>query len=103
MLETGGDVLITGGTGYLGRALARALLQESDAERICIFSRGEYPQAQMRQAILDPEQRLRWFIGDVRDQPRLRRAMQGVELVIHAAALKRVEVGEYNPREMVLT
>lgn len=103
MREIGGDVLITGGTGYLGRALARALLQESDAERICIFSRGEYPQAQMRQAIHDPEGRLRWFIGDVRDQPRLRRAMQGVELVIHAAALKRVEVGEYNPREMVLT
>lgn len=96
------SVLITGGTGYLGRALAQAYLK-TEHERICILSRGEYAQATMRQAIPDPDHRLRWFIGDTRDKDRMRRAMEGIELVIHAAALKRVEVGEYNPREMMLT
>jgi len=96
------DVLITGGTGFLGRALVKRLLT-TDTQRICIYSRGEYAQATMRQAQPDPDGRLRWFIGDVRDKERLRRAMQGVGLVIHAAALKRVEVGEYNPGEMIKT
>lgn len=98
-----GDVLITGGTGYLGRALAAELLEKSQAARICIFSRGEFAQAQMREEIHDPDGRLRWFIGDVRDKDRVRRAMLGVSYVIHAAALKRIEVGEYAPEEMVLT
>ena len=97
------DVLITGGTGYLGRALAKALLASLGTGRICIFSRGEFAQAVMRRDLPDQQGRLRWFIGDVRDRSRLRRAMQGCQLVIHAAALKRVEVGEYNPGEMVLT
>lgn len=99
----GRSILITGGTGYLGQALARHLLEHTGAERICIYSRGEFAQAQMRQAIPDPDGRLRWFIGDVRDTQRLWRACQEVNLVIHAAALKRVEVGEYNPGEMVRT
>jgi len=98
-----GDVLITGGTGFLGRALAAALLERTKAERICIFSRGEFAQAQMRQALPDPDGRLRWFIGDVRDKDRVRQAMGHIEYVIHTAALKRIEVGEYSPREMVLT
>ena len=97
-----GNVLITGGTGYLGRALVKRFYDE-DVERICIYSRGEYAQAVLREAILDPHDNLRWFIGDVRDKARLRRAMQGIDLVIHTAALKRVEVGEYNPTEMVQT
>lgn len=97
------NILITGGTGYLGQALCRHLLAATAAERICIFSRGEYAQAMMRQAIPDPDGRLRFFVGDVRDKERLRRAMHRIELVIHAAALKRVEVGEYNPGEMVKT
>ncbi|HVA19803.1 MAG TPA: SDR family NAD(P)-dependent oxidoreductase [Solirubrobacteraceae bacterium] len=103
------NVLITGGTGYLGRALARRLLHFTDVERICVLSRGEYAQAMMRSefestlAILNPAARMRWFIGDVRDLDRMCRAMQGVDTVIHTAALKRVEVGEYNPTEMVHT
>lgn len=95
--------LITGGTGFLGRALVRELLQRKDANRICIYSRDEAKQAAMRATLQDPEERLHWFVGDVRDRPRLQRAMDGVNVVIHAAALKRVEVGEYNPGEMVKT
>lgn len=97
------SVLITGGTGFLGRGLARSLLANSDVDRVRILSRGEHAQALMRQEFQDPEAKLRWFIGDVRERDRLRRAMEGAHLVIHAAALKRVEVGEYNPGEMVRT
>lgn len=71
-------------------------------ERICLYSRGEYAQFLMRQEFGD-DPRLRWMIGDVRDPARLRRAMRGVDCVIHAAALKRVEVGRYNPSEAVAT
>ena len=95
------SVLITGGSGTLGRALARRFLS-AGVERICVFSRGEHRQADMKRELGDDE-RLRWFIGDVRDRDRLRRAMDGVDVVVHAAALKRVEVGEYNPGEMVKT
>lgn len=95
------SVLITGGSGFLGRGLVRRLLDEG-AERICIYSRGEHTQSLMRSDFNDDE-RLRWFIGDVRDVARLERAMHGVESVIHAAALKRIEVGAYNPEEMVKT
>jgi UDP-N-acetylglucosamine 4,6-dehydratase len=94
-------VLITGGTGYLGHGLVRRLLEQG-CQRICIYSRGEYAQARMR-AEFENDARLRWFIGDVRDQQRLERAMESVEAVIHAAALKRIEVGAYNPDEMVKT
>lgn len=95
------SVLITGGSGYFGRGFARAMLDRG-ARRVCIYSRGEYAQATMRQEFED-DPRLRWFIGDVRDLDRLLRAMRGVDLVIHAAALKRIEVGCYNPDEMVKT
>lgn len=94
-------VLITGGSGYLGRGLTERLLAEG-CERICIFSRNEFNQAAMRQAF-DNDPRLRWFIGDIRDCSRLERAMGSVNLVIHAAALKRIEVGEYDPEEMAKT
>jgi FlaA1/EpsC-like NDP-sugar epimerase len=96
------SILITGGTGFFGQAFVRAALAQNLSPRICIFSRDEYKQALMRAALGD-DPRLRWFVGDVRDRDRLRRAMEGVDLVIHAAALKRVEVGEYNPTEMVKT
>ena len=97
-----GSVLITGGSGFLGRALTRRLLDTAASDRICIFSRGEHTQAQMREEFGD-DPRLRWFVGDVRDLARLRRAMTGVNLLLHAAALKRIEVGRYNPLEMMKT
>lgn len=98
------SILITGGTGSFGRAFARVLLKLIPApERICVLSRDELKQAQMAAELapLDTEQRLRFFIGDVRDRYRLRRAFEGVDVVVHAAALKRIEVGQYNPAEMV--
>lgn len=95
------SVLITGGSGFLGRGLVRRLL-DLGAERVCVYSRGEYAQHLMRQEFAG-EPRIRWFIGDVRDVDRLTEAMHSIDLVIHAAALKRVEVGHYNPEEVVKT
>jgi UDP-N-acetylglucosamine 4,6-dehydratase len=97
-----GSVLITGGTGFFGRAFTRHLLDNDMSERICIFSRSEFAQHAFRDSLGDDD-RCRWFIGDVRDQDRLRRAMAGVDLVVHAAALKRIEVCHYNPYEAVAT
>ena len=96
------SILITGGTGTFGQAFVDGLLDLGEYERICIFSRGEHSQAQMR-AEFDNDERLRWFIGGVRDAARLRRAIDGCEVVVHAAALKRIEVGEYCPDELVKT
>lgn len=102
------SILITGGTGSFGRAMVERLLTTEHGNRwrrIIIYSRGEHAQAEMARQLapLDSAGRLRFFIGDVRDRDRLRRAFQGVEVVLHAAALKRIEVGEYNPIEMVKT
>lgn len=106
------SVLITGGSGFLGQHLARRLFEQPHAtfadsyrwDRICIYSRSEHVQARMRQDFNEQgDPRMRWFIGDVRDQERLERAMHGVDLVIHAAALKRIELGYYAPDEMVKT
>jgi len=96
------SVLVTGGTGSFGAAFILRLLDEQLADRICVYSRGEHSQALLRLA-MDDDSRLRWFIGDVRDRDRLTRAMQGCDTVIHAAALKRIEVGQSNPSEMVKT
>jgi UDP-N-acetylglucosamine 4,6-dehydratase len=96
-------ILITGGTGTFGRAFTRVALAWKHHPHICILSRGEHAQDQMRREFGEDDQRLHWFIGDVRDRDRLRRAMHNVDLVIHAAALKRIEVGHYNPIEMVRT
>jgi len=95
------SVLITGGTGTLGQALTERLLSTDNTRRICIFSRSEKEQSVM--ALKYSDVRLRFFIGDVRDRWRLRRAADGCDVVIHAAALKRIEVGVYNPDEMVKT
>ena len=94
-------MLITGATGSFGRAFVKRLLENGEHDRICIYSRDEYKQALMREDLNDD--RLRFFVGDVRDQSRLRRAMEGVDVVVHAAALKRIETGHYNPGEMIKT
>lgn len=101
MSEPREGVLITGGSGFLGHALAQKLLQDG-CPRICIYSRNEHRQFKMSQQF-GGDKRLRFFIGDVRDLRRLERAMSSVYSVIHAAALKRIEVGAYNPDEMVKT
>lgn len=95
------SVLITGGSGYFGQGCTRELLARG-VERVCIYSRNEYSQHLMRQAF-NNDSRLRFFVGDVRSQDRLEEAMEGIELVVHAAALKRIEVGFYNPNEMFAT
>jgi UDP-N-acetylglucosamine 4,6-dehydratase len=98
----GASVLITGGTGSLGKSLVEHLLRETKVRRIAIFSRDELKQQHLRiQFQNDP--RLRWFLGDVRDLDRLKRAFHGVDYVFHAAALKQVDTGEYNPMEFVKT
>jgi len=95
-------ILITGGTGSFGKACAQILLQKYSPQRLIIFSRDELKQHEMR---LDgfSHQALRYFIGDVRDPGRLKRAMVGVEVVIHTAALKQVPACEYNPIEAIKT
>lgn len=94
-------VLITGGTGALGAALAASLLADDEAEMVGIYSRGEARQAEMRAR--HPDARMRWIIGDVRDVARLAEVVPGYTHVVHAAALKRVEVGESCPAEVVAT
>jgi UDP-N-acetylglucosamine 4,6-dehydratase len=96
------SVLITGGSGSLGKALVRQLLNETEVRRIAIYSRDELKQFHMRSEFED-DSRLRWFIGDIRDKDRLVRAMHGVDYVVHAAALKQVDTGEYNPMEFIKT
>jgi UDP-N-acetylglucosamine 4,6-dehydratase len=96
------SVLITGGTGSLGKALVKELLANTQVRRIAIFSRDEMKQHEFRNEIGD-DSRLRWFIGDIRDLERLKRAMHGVDYVIHTAALKQVDTGEYNPMEFIKT
>lgn len=97
------SVLVTGGTGSFGQAFTRYLLEKTTCDRIVILSRGEFNQHKMAESLKGYEKRLRFMIGDVRDRDRLTRAMRGVETVIHAAALKRIEVGHYNPDEVIKT
>ena len=94
------SILVTGGTGSFGKAFIRYALDNLDPTRIVIFSRDELKQYEARQLFND-DPRLRWFIGDIRDQHRLTRAMHGVDYVVHAAALKQVDTAEYNPFEFV--
>lgn len=96
------SILVTGGTGSFGQAFARFALTHGLTDRLVIYSRDEAKQAEQR-ATWNEDRRIRWFLGDVRDAGRLRRACQGVEAVIHAAALKHVDAIEYNPGEAVKT
>jgi UDP-N-acetylglucosamine 4,6-dehydratase (inverting) len=106
MLDLSGkSILITGGTGSLGKALTTHILNKyPEVRRLIIFSRDEQKQFQMAQEYSDKDYpQIRYFIGDVRDRERLERALQGVDYVIHAAAMKHVHIAEYNPDECIKT
>jgi len=98
----GKSLLVTGGTGSFGKKFIRSVLDTSKARRIIVYSRDELKQYEMRQEFND-DKRLRFFLGDVRDKARLERALDGVEAVVHAAAIKQVPAAEYNPFEAVKT
>lgn len=95
------SILITGGTGSFGKMLVRTILARYKPKRLIIFSRDELKQFEMQQIYNDPC--MRYFIGDVRDANRLTMAMRGVDIVVHAAALKQVPAAEYNPMECIKT
>ena len=95
-------ILVTGGTGSFGKKFTEIMLREYHPKKLIIFSRDELKQHEMRTGGFD-DPCLRYFIGDVRDVDRLKRAMNGVDVVVHAAALKQVPACEYNPIEAVMT
>ena len=97
------SILVTGGTGSFGQAFVRTVLDRfPEVERLVIYSRDELKQYDMANRIGDRDP-LRYFIGDIRDEPRLRRALEGIDVVVHAAALKQVPAAEYNPFEAIKT
>lgn len=98
-------ILITGGTGSFGKAFIASVLQRyPDISRIVVYSRDELKQWELQQQYpVAKFPQLRFFLGDVRDQNRLRRALEGINVVVHAAALKQVPAAEYNPMEFVKT
>ena len=102
MIWTDKVILVTGGTGSFGKKFIEIMLNEYQPAKLIVFSRDELKQHEMRVSGFDHPS-LRYFIGDVRDQLRLRRAMHGVDIVIHAAALKQVPACEYNPMEAIKT
>jgi len=97
----GKNILITGGTGSFGKQFTKTLLKKYKPNKIIIYSRDELKQFEMAQKFND--KCMRYFIGDVRDFPRLSKAMDGVDYVVHAAALKHVPIAEYNPMECIKT
>ena len=99
----GKTILITGGTGSFGNHFTDYVLQHYKPKKIIIYSRDEFKQFQMRNRLMEHDAVMRYFIGDVRDGARLRRALEGVDYVIHAAALKQVPACEYNPNEAIKT
>jgi len=101
----GSRVLITGGTGSFGKKCVETLLREHRPKRLVVFSRDEQKHVDMARTLFSPDQfpELRYFIGDVRDKNRLHRALRGIDYVIHAAAMKHVDMAEYNPQECIST
>ncbi len=97
------SILITGGTGSFGKKFTERILKEYKPYKLVIYSRDEYKQYLMRQQFIKYDDVLRFFIGDVRDKDRLYRAFEGIDIVIHAAALKQVPAAEYNPIEAIKT
>jgi len=94
-------ILITGGTGSFGRAMTERLLSDFRPRKVIVFSRDEQKHFAMQQELRDP--RLRYFVGDIRDRSRLMRAFEGVDIVLHSAAMKHVTLAEYNPLEAIRT
>ena len=101
MFLEGQSILVTGGTGSFGRAFVKTLLDRYEPRRVIVYSRDELKQYEMAEQLRD--RRLRFFLGDVRDLSRLQRACAGVQVVVHAAALKQVPAAEYNPFECIKT
>ena len=100
----GRSILVTGGTGSFGRAFTREVLRRYEPRRLVIFSRDEQKNYDMSKLLpVDEHPCLRYFIGDVRDLDRLKRAMDGIDFVVHAAAMKHVPIAEYNPFECIRT
>ena len=96
-------ILITGGTGSFGKAFTKYVLENYNPKKIIIYSRDEFKQFIMQNEFKEYKSKLRFFIGDVRDKERLMRAFEGVDYVIHAAAMKQVPACEYNPSEAIKT
>lgn len=96
-------ILITGGTGSFGKCFTKYVLTHYQPKKIIIYSRDEFKQWMMADEFKEYEEKLRFFIGDVRDVERLKRACEGVDYIIHAAALKQVPACEYNPNEAIKT
>lgn len=99
----GKSILVTGGTGSFGNHFVEYVFKNYSPKKIIIYSRDEYKQFIMANKFQDFKEQLRFFIGDVRDKDRLKRALNGVDYVIHAAAMKQVPTCEYNPIEAVKT
>ena len=94
-------VLVTGGTGSFGRAFVETILRDANPAKVIVFSRDEQKHYEMERALRHPK--VRYFVGDIRDRDRLRTALRGVDVVVHAAAMKHVPICEYNPIEAVQT
>ncbi len=103
MILDGKTILITGGTGSFGKCFTKYVLEHCDPKKIIVYSRDEFKQWMMQDEFRQYVDKLRFFIGDVRDLERLRRAFAGVDYVVHAAALKQVPACEYNPHEAIKT
>src|SRR5690606_10259574 len=101
----GKKILITGGTGSFGKQFVKTVLQKYPSiKRLVVFSRDELKQFEMAQDYdLNKYKQLRFFIGDVRDKDRIKRACEGIDVIVHAAALKQVPTAEYNPMECIMT
>lgn len=96
-------ILVTGGTGSFGKKFIKILLKNFKLKKIIIYSRDEFKQSQMANELKSYKDKLRFFIGDIRDLPRIKLAMKNVDIVVHAAALKQVTTAEYNPFEVIKT
>ena len=98
---TNKSVLITGGTGSFGKNLVKKLLSDDQVKKVVVFSRDELKQFEM-QSVFDSK-KLRYFLGDVRDLQRLKQATDGIDIIVHAAAIKQISAAEYNPMEAIKT